>query len=295
MKAVVTTLMMLAGVCLGATAQTSPTYGSNPDAGKYIEANDIRMYYESYGKGEPLLLLHGNGGSIQSFAEQIPALAKHFNVIAIDSRSQGRSTDSDKEITYALMASDVAAAIQKLNLGSVNVVGWSDGGNVGLELALAYPQLVKKLVTISANFSHEHFMADTARSVVMDVNDPVVVKTRGRVMSYFQTSEKLSANPERLPQIRKKLEYLIEHYPNLTKEQLAKISCPALVVAGDHDLIREEHTLDLYKSLSHGELCIIPGATHLAVWEQPEIVNETIIRFLETPYRDIDRFYFFRQ
>ncbi len=112
-------------------------YGSNSSGGKYININDIIVYYEVYGEGELLLLLHGNSGSIENFIYQIPELSKHFKVIAIDSRAQGRTSDSDKEITYALMASDMSELIDKLNLGKVNIVGWSDGGNIGLELAFA--------------------------------------------------------------------------------------------------------------------------------------------------------------
>src|SRR5512137_1463851 len=113
-------------------------YGSNPAAGKYVSVNDIKVYYEVYGEGEPLLLLHGNGGSIENFTYQIPELSRHFKVIAVDSRAQGRTSDSDQEISYALMASDMSELIDKLNLGKVNVVGWSDGGNIGLELAFAH-------------------------------------------------------------------------------------------------------------------------------------------------------------
>ena len=285
--------IVLLAIALNAPSQTTP-YGSNAKAGSYLEANDIRIYYETYGKGQPLLLLHGNGGSIESFAAQIPVLAKHFKVIAIDSRAQGRTSDSDKEITYALMASDVAALIERLNLDSVFVVGWSDGGIIGLELALAYPQHVKKLVAIGANFSHENFMSDTARTAVMKSDDPLIMKTREAIQSYSTARKRLSPNPEHLAEAGRKLENLIANYPNLTTEQLKKINAPTLVVAGDHDIIREEHTVQLYKALPHAQLLIIPGSSHLAVWERPEFVNDEMIRFFETPYRDIDRYYFFR-
>ncbi|MGA8034434.1 MAG: alpha/beta hydrolase [Candidatus Acidiferrales bacterium] len=96
-------------------------YGANAAAGNYAEVKGIRIYYEIYGKGEPLLLLHGNGGSIAAFSSQIPELSKHFKVIAADSRAQGKSTDANMEITYALMASDRSALIDSLHLGSVFV------------------------------------------------------------------------------------------------------------------------------------------------------------------------------
>src|ERR1022692_4841484 len=153
-----------------AASECQINYGSNEQVGRDAAVNGIKVYYEVYGAGEPLLLLHGNGGSIQNFLYQIPELSKHFKVIAVDSRAQGKSTDSDKEITYALMASDMSALIDTLKLGSVDVVGWSDGGDVGLELALAHPEQVKKLVTFGANYTHEDFMA-LPDKVTMETTD----------------------------------------------------------------------------------------------------------------------------
>ena len=280
-------------------AFTSPVksqidYGSNPLAGKYLDVNDIKVYYETYGTGEPLLLLHGNGGSMESFEFQIPELSKHFQVIAVDSRGQGRSTDSDKEITYALMASDMNELIDKLNLGSVYVVGWSDGGNIGLELAYAYPEKVKKLIAFGANFSHEDYGAPYDSTIVMDKNDPLVVTTTGWVQKRaVRASERPSPMPESSPVTQKKLSDLMEKYPNFTVEQLKQINVPTLISVGDHDLIALDHTVELFKNLPHAQLLIIPGATHIVLIEQPDLVNSEIIKFLKTPYRDINGYYFF--
>ena len=147
MKHIIAVLFAIILVSCNSQKENKIDYGSNQAVGKYADVNDIKIYYETYGEGEPLLLLHGNGGSIEGFINQIPELSKHFKVIAVDSRAQGRTTDSDQEITYALMASDMATLIDKLNLGKVNVVGWSDGDIIGLELAYAYPEKVLKVVT----------------------------------------------------------------------------------------------------------------------------------------------------
>ena len=141
MKNVLIILLVSILVSCNSSTKNQINYGSNPLAGKYVDVNDIKVYYEIYGEGEPLLLLHGNSGSIKAGESQIPELSKHFKVIAVDSRAQGKSTDSDKEITYALMASDMNELINKLKLGSVYIVGWSDGGNIGLELSFAHPML----------------------------------------------------------------------------------------------------------------------------------------------------------
>ena len=269
------------------SAQKQVDYGLNDKAGKYVEVNDIKVYYETYGEGEPLLLLHGNGGSINNFTYQIPELSKHFKVIAVDSRAQGRSTDSEKEITYSLMASDMSDLIDKLNLKSVYIVGWSDGGNIGLELAYAHPEKVKKLITFGANYTYENCGAPPD-SVTMDPKDPLIAKVSTMMQKYKTGTEKIS------PEINKKLSDLMEKYPNFTKEQLKQIKIPVLVVSGDHDLIKLDHTISLFTSLTHSQLFIVPGASHFELIEQPELINSEIIQFLNTPYRDIDRYYFLR-
>jgi pimeloyl-ACP methyl ester carboxylesterase len=274
--------------------QSQITYGSNEQAGKYIDINDIKIYYETYGEGEPLLLLHGNGGSIENFFLQIPEFSKHFKVIALDSRAQGRTTDSEKEITYALMASDVSALIDKLNLGSVYVVGWSDGGIIGIELAYAHPDKVKKLVTIGANYSSKNYDAHGS-NVRMDSKDTLVIGSRKLAEKYKNTLERLSPNPEKIPEIRRKLKNLMEKYPNFTEKQLREIKTPTLVIVGDHDIISLDHTVSLFASLPHAELFVIPGATHIVPVEQPDLLNSVIVHFLQTPFRDIDRYYFLRR
>lgn len=268
-------------------------YGSNLTNGKYINVDDIKIYYEVYGAGEPLLLLHGNSGSIENFIYQIPELSKHFKVIAIDSRAQGRTTDSDKEITYALMAADMSQLIDKLNLGKVNIVGWSDGGNVGLELAFAHPEKVLKVVTFGANYSHENFLAPPD-SVTMLPDDPLLKRTSNLLQKFKTSFERLSPNKERIPIIKKKLEDLLTKYPNFTIDQLKTINVPFLIVAGDHDLINLDQTNSLYTNLPKAQLLIVPGASHFVPVENPDLINSEVIKFLKTPYRDIDRYYLFK-
>jgi len=293
MKKILPLLLISTLVTFNVQVKSQIDYGSNLLAGKYLDVDDIKVYYEIYGTGEPLLLLHGNGGSIESFEFQIPELSKHFQVIAVDSRGQGRSTDSDKEITYTLMASDMNELIDKLNLTSVCILGWSDGGNIGLEFAYAHPEKIKKLVAFGANYSHENFLTPYDSTIIMDKNDPLVVTTIGwKQKSAARASERLSPMPESSPTVQKKLADLMEKYPNFTIEQLKQINVPTLIAAGDHDLINLDHTVELFKNLPHAQILIIPGATHVVLFEQPELVNSEIIKFLRTPYRDIDPYYF---
>jgi pimeloyl-ACP methyl ester carboxylesterase len=285
-------LIIVAASCNNST-QKRIDYGSNSIAGKYVNVNGIKVYYEVYGKGEPLLLLHGNSGSIETFIYQIPELSKHFKVIAIDSRAQGRTSDSDLEITYAQMASDMSELIDKLNLGKVNIAGWSDGGNVGLELAFTHPEKIIKVVTFGANYTHENCMA-IPDSVKMDANDPLVIRTSTIMKRNSTAIERLAPNKERIPTIKIKLAALMEKYPNFTLDQLKTINVPFLIVVGDHDLINLDQTIALFTNLPKAELFVVPGASHLSPVEYPELINSEVTRFLKTPYRDIDRYYFFK-
>lgn len=272
---------------------TSLEYGSNKAVGKYIPIDDVKLYYEVYGEGQPLILLHGNGSSIGSFSNQIPALSIKYKVYAIDSRAQGRSSDSSKELSYKLMADDIASFIKTLSLSNVNIVGWSDGGNIGIELAFAYPELVNKVVTIGANYNHDNFLAEVDR-FEMEKDDPLIVKTADWVRLNHNSLERLSSNPAKLPIIRKKLAKLMDKYPNFTADSLKKIQTPFLVIASDHDIITIDHSVSLYKHLPNAYLFIVPNASHLSLAEFPNLINGEIIRFLDNPYRRIDKYYFLK-
>lgn len=126
-------------------------YGDNTEAGHYAAVNGIKIHYEVYGNGEPLVLLHGNGGSIKSVREQIPFFSKHFKVIAVDSRAQGKTNDDGDSLTYDLMAADLNGLLDYLKIDSARIIGYSDGGIIGLVTAFRYPKKVKMLATVSPN------------------------------------------------------------------------------------------------------------------------------------------------
>ena len=136
---------------LPVAASGKAVYGNNPKAGKYTNIRGFNMYYEVYGTGKPLLLIHGNGGSIENFKNQIPYFAKNYKVIVADSRAQGKSTDTSDSLTYEMMADDLNALLNKLRVDSCYVIGWSDGGIDGLLLAMRHPEKVKKLAVTGAN------------------------------------------------------------------------------------------------------------------------------------------------
>ncbi len=257
-------------------------YGSNPKAGHYVPVNGIRLYYEVYGKGHPLLLLHGNGGSILSMRYQIPALAKHFEVIAVDSRAQGMSTDTNSPLTFTLMASDMAGLLDSLHIDGAYVVGWSDGGIIGLKLALDYPRKVAKLVADGANF-----VADST-ALPESMLDEMAATSFSKLSKAAQANiRKHSFFPQRAGMIFDQLNELDLKHPNFTLEQLHSIQAPTLVMAGDHDLIKLQHTIKLFRNLPHAQLCIVPGAHHNLLQARHNLANRIIIDFLERPFVDM--------
>ncbi len=272
-------------------------YGSNSKVGKRVQVGDISMYYETYGKGEPLILLHGGYGSSEMMGGMIEAFSKKYKVIAVDSRSQGRTTDSDeKELTYAQMALDVNGFMDKLQIKKAKFVGWSDGGDIALELALIHPEKINKAVIMGANFTGEvsgvFIGVDTTWK--MDPNDPLFAKTKKELAKYISTYERMAPDKSKIASAKKKATDNAYNNPKITLSQLNSIQVPFLVMAGDHDMFTIEHTITLYKNLPQASLYIVPDATHISPWEEPELVHSEILRYLSKPYRKLDAVYFWK-
>lgn len=151
------------------SARYTINYGANAQVGKYASVNGIKLYYEIYGTGKPLLLLHGSGGSIRAQAAQIEHFRGQYQVIAVDSRAHGKSKDDTSVLTYELMASDVAKLLDELKIDSCYVFGQSDGGILGLLLARDYPRKVKRVATFGAKYSAKSnriFSANVLNNIV---------------------------------------------------------------------------------------------------------------------------------
>src|SRR5215203_3560386 len=146
-------LLVAPGIANAQSRRSVVRYGANPVAGRTFIHDGIKFYYEVYGVGEPLLLVHGNGGSVADLSAQIAHFRKRYKVIAMDSRDQGRSGDSTDKLTYEKMTDDLAALLDHLNVGPVNVLGWSDGGIEALLLGIRHPAKVKKIVAMAANLN----------------------------------------------------------------------------------------------------------------------------------------------
>ncbi|GAA4906419.1 alpha/beta hydrolase [Mucilaginibacter defluvii] len=252
-------------------------YGRNPATGKYANIRGIKLYYEVYGQGEPLLMIHGNGGSINNFIFQIPYFAKHYRVILADSRAQGKSTDPSDSLSYEMMADDLNTLLDNLGLKQVNVIGWSDGGINGMLLALRHPDKVKKLAITGASLRPDTTAVDPqVYSMAMGWNRQI------------QDSLKLMKPASAQLKNTAKVMRLLSYQPNIPANALHKIKCPVLVIAGDHDVIKNSHTLEIAENIPNSYLWIIPNSGHATPIYKKDEFNNTISDFLAKPYRKIE-------
>lgn len=247
-------------------------YGNNPSTGKYYNVRGIRMYCEVYGQGEPLLLIHGNGGSINNFIYQIPYFSKHYKVIAVDSRSQGKSTDTGDSLSYEMMADDFAALLDAMKLDSVNILGWSDGGINALLLAIRHPEKVKKMAITGTNLWPDN---TAIFQDVLDLITPSIVQLIGKQNK--TVAEKKEAKLGRL---------LIEE-PHISLASLNKITAPTFVMGGDNDVIKPAHTLLIQQNIPNSYLWIVPNSGHSAALVYKEDFNKNVYQFIKTKYRNI--------
>lgn len=274
-------LALLAGAATSASAQpprpadTSVAkipYGANKAASGTFVHDGVTFYYETYGKGEPLLLIHGNGGSIGTLAAQIAFFSTHRRVIIMDSRDQGRSSDSRGPLTYEAMTDDQAALLDHLKTGRVDVLGWSDGGIEALLLGVRHPDKVRKLVAMAANLEPDAVYPETDKMVkeLLASFTPEMLKT-AQGQREFRLATILAAEP------------------HVDLALIRTIAAPTLILSGDHDLIRLDHTVAIFEALSNGQLAVFPNSTHLVPYDDPQMFNATVERFLSTPFRKKDR------
>ncbi len=259
MKRIIHLFFVLIIFSINAGAQTNTiVYGSNSQAGHYATINGISLYYEIYGSGEPLIMLHGNGGSINAFKKQIPFFEKYYQVIAIDSRLQGKSGGSPDSISYDMMAADFCTLLDYLHIESANVLGWSDGGIDGIIMAMNCPDKVKRLAISGANIVPD--------STALYSSDILVWKD-------FIANNKTASKKEIA------LNKMMAYQPNIPFASLNQIRCPVLVMAGDHDMIKPEHTLKIFQSIPAASLCIFPDSNHGICQQHPKLFNETVLTF----------------
>lgn len=244
-------------------------YGHNPAAGHFAAVRGIRLYYESYGAGPPLLLLHGNGGSLADFGQTIPYfVARHYRVLAVDSRAQGRSADPADSLSFEQMADDFAALLTHLQLDSAYVLGWSDGGINAVLLALRHPEKVKRLAATGANFSPDSLALAPAL-------------WRQQQRAYRQNQGRPPADPAKRNDW--KVFELDVLQPNVPLGALRRVQAPAFIIAGDRDVITLEHTVAIYRHLRRAWLWIVPNSGHATLREHADEFNRQVHGFFQAP------------
>jgi pimeloyl-ACP methyl ester carboxylesterase len=249
------------------------SYGENKDAGHYVLLNDVRLYYEIYGNGDPLVLLHGNGGNIKFMGPQIDYFRKQYKVIALDCRGRGKSELGKDSLTYMQMAKDVASLMNCLKVDSAYIIGRSDGAIISLMMGIFYPEKVKKIAAFAANLwpdktaLYPSFLEQIHNA---RVHSEEMLKREDKTQNWS---------------LIKELNSLMEHQPHISSEDLRKIECPVLVISCDRDIIREEHTLFIYQNIRKSNLCIFPGETHGATKTNPDLFNSTVAKFFDEPFK----------
>jgi pimeloyl-ACP methyl ester carboxylesterase len=238
-----------------------------------LATRGISLYYETEGHGPPLLLLHGGLGNGTQFKSQRPAFAPSHRLIIPDCCAQGRTSDRPGPLTYHDMAEDMVALMDSLKIRRVDIMGWSDGGNIGLDMAVHHPERVAHLVTFGANATVEGLPpADR------EWNRTATAESLGVGMKAVWTS--LNPQPEHYREAMNKVLEMWRTLPAMTTAQLAGIRARVLVCAGEHDLILPEHTRMIARTIPGAEMWIVPGADHGAMQEKPELVNPRVLAFL---------------
>ena len=266
--------LLIVLICLSSTLiadgqQTPIHYGDNPAAGKYYAIRGIQMYTEVYGRGKPLLLIHGNGGNISAFTETIPYFSKNYKVIAVDSRAHGKTVDAGDSLSFEMMADDFDALLDKMQIDSAYVIGWSDGGINALLLAMRHPGKVIKLASTGANLTPDSL------GIVPD--------------DWKEEQRKYEAEKDQLRKTAKenndwKIFMLDWLQPNVPFEALRAIKCPSLIICGDHDVIPIEHTTKIYQYIPQAYLWVVPNSGHATLIQHRDEFNKVVSDFFEKPY-----------
>ena len=234
-------------------------------------ANGIDVHYAIYGHGSPVIFLHGGLANTDYWGKQVPAVAPHHTVILMDSRGHGRTTRDARPYGYDLMADDVVALMDALKISKADIVGWSDGGIIGLDLAMRHKEKVGKIFAFAAN---------TVTSGVIEgvEKNPTFARYIERAGHEYAA---LSATPKDYDAFVDQISKMWAEQPNWTDAQLKAIETPVLVVDGDHDeAIKREHTEYIAATIPHAGLLVLPNVSHFAFLQDPVQFNFAILHFL---------------
>lgn len=259
----------------------------------YAPVNGLKLYYEIHGTGQPpLILLHGGVGATDMFADILPALSKARRVIAVDLQAHGRTADIDRPMSLEAMADDIAALTRHLGIGKADVMGYSIGGGVALRTTIQHPDVVRKLVVVSAAFKRDGWYPEIQAG--MDQMGPAAAEPMKQTPMY-QLYVRVAPRPDDWPVLLTKLGNLVRRDYDWSKE-VAAIKAPTLLVFGDADAVRPAHAVQFFELLGGGQkdggwdgsgvsrarLAILPGLTHYTIFSSPALAS-TVTPFLDAP------------
>jgi len=276
---VIALLYLLSAPAFAQTQTTEDTVKS-----QFAKIDDVKIHYKVYGKGDPLILLHGSLESMKDWSRQVPEFSKKYKVITMDNRGHGQSTFTDRKLDYALLSEDVVALMNQLKIDSAMIVGFGDGGIIGLYLAINHPEKIRKLVAIGANYK-----VDTT-AVYGQVLKKVKEWTTAKMTLYIHNNFENYPNDKLIGAFMERMKTMLLTEPNLNLSNLQQIKCPVLFMAGDHDIIKLSHTSEMYENVKQGYLSIIPGTRHYPQKEKANLVNATILDFLNKRFTPLTRF-----
>jgi len=237
--------------------------------------DDIQMWYARFNKrgGNPVLLIHGGLETADTWGNQVAQLAKTREVIVADSRGHGRSTRSEKPFGYELMANDYLGLLNHLMIDKVALVGWSDGGIIGLDIAMRHPERLTKLWAYGANFNTGGLIPDFDK-------DPVFSQEMANAGEKYR---RVSPTPDQYDAFVRQISEMWNSQPDYTPEQLGRITTPTMIVDGEHDeAIKRAHTEELSLLVPNARLLIMPGVSHFGHLQDPQLYNTYLIGFLDS-------------
>jgi pimeloyl-ACP methyl ester carboxylesterase len=238
----------------------------------HVEHDGARIRYAAYGSGAPAILLHGGLGHSGNWGYQVPALTDAgYRAVLIDSRGHGRSTRDGRAFSYELMASDVLAVMDELRIAKAAIIGWSDGACTGLILAMTEPARVAGVFFFGCNM-------DPSGTKEIDESDPVIRRCFAR---HVRDYAELSATPDAFKAFAEAVGEMQKTEPNCSARDLGKVRVPVTVAQSENDeFIRLEHAEYLARSIPGAEFLFLPGVSHFAPLQRPELFNDAVLSFL---------------
>ncbi|MBP2167342.1 pimeloyl-ACP methyl ester carboxylesterase [Erwinia toletana] len=238
----------------------------------YAKVNGIDLYYGVIGKGSPVIFIHGGLANSDYWGKQVPVIARNHQVIVLDSRGHGRSTRSSQPYGYDLMTDDVVALMDHLHLQKADIVGWSDGAIIGIDLALRHAGRINKVFAFAPNTTTAGVRADVAEN-------PLFASYIARAGEEYQ---RLSKTPDQYNSFVEQIGHMWETQPNWSDSQLQSIRTPILVADGDHDEgILRPHLEHIAATIPQAGLLIIPNTSHFAFMQAPDEFNDALVNFLD--------------